>query len=250
MPEETKDAPVKGAEEAQAPPVPEVSASSAPESSAGPGIDAEALARQITESVQADLQKQLDDLVDARFKSGKDRRFAKVDEIYDWVKRSGGDPSKIESDLTISELRQRLEAVEKGGDGGASPVSAPQGKIQAETEELLKDIKDELGVEFSREELESLAGAKVYTNNAQWYAELSKAAVKKSKQGAVTPAATVGASGSVVAKSGDADAVAAELEKLLNSGEVHNPEIQKKIADLSARLAELEPMQRTGRAFG
>ena len=221
MPDETKDAPEVDVEGTTALPVPAVSTSSAPESSAGPGIDAEALARQIAGQVRAEIEKELDDRVDARFKSGKDRRFAKVDEIYDWVKRSGGDVTKIEGDLTISELRSRLEAVERGGDVGTSSSSGPQA-IQAETEDLLKSIRDELGVEFSREELESLSKSKVYTSNAAWYAELSKNAVKKSKQGSVTSAATVGVTGQV-ASTGDKsyDELAAELAKLKSEGSSH-----------------------------
>jgi len=243
MPKETTDAPVEGAEGTTALPVPDVSSSSAPVSSAGPGIDAEALAH-LADKVRADLKKELDDLVDARFKSGKDRRFAKVDEIYDWVKRAGGDPSKIEGDLTISELRQRLEAVEKGGDVGTSPAATPQGKIHAETEELLKDLKDELGVEFSREELESLSRSKVYTSNNAWYAELSKAAVKKAKQGGVGQSATVGVSGAPPAPQGE------EQEALLNEmndyyagkhGSLGLPQNSKRLKEIATRLNELDP---------
>jgi hypothetical protein len=143
------------------------------------------------------------------------------------------------------------------GDAGTSPKA----DIQAETTELLKDLKDELGVDFSREELESLSKSKVYTNNAAWYAEISKAAVKKSKQGAVTPAATVGTAG-VPAVTGDKsyDELAAELEKLKSEGTsrenmlrdggtAYKPETQKRIAELKARIDELEPPVSTG-AFG
>jgi hypothetical protein len=244
MPEETKDAPVVDDAGTEAPPVPAVSTSSAHESSAGPGIDAEALARQVAESVRAEIEKDLDDRVDARFKSGKDRRFAKVDEIYDWVKKSGGDVTKIEGDLTISELRSRLEAVEQGRDVGTSPATAPQGTIQAETEDLLKSIKDELGVDFTREELESLSKSKVFTSNAAWYAELSKSAVKKAKSGAVTPAATVGASGSVAATGDkDYDELAAELAQLQSQGS--SPENMKRRREILLEMgSEMKDVSR------
>lgn len=241
MPDETKDAPVADVVETPAPPVPEVSPSSPPESSAGQGLDAEALVGQVAEQVSAKLTAELDNLVDARFKSAKDKRFSKVDEIAEWVKKAGGDMKAIQGDLTINELRSRLEAIESGRDAG--PSSPPPQDIQAETAKLLDDLKGELGVDFTREELEQLAGSKAYSNNAQWYATLSSAAVKKAKSGGVTPAAVVGSSGTAPPVGDDQEALLNEMNSLYagDKGSLSLPKNKQRLKELSEKLNELSP---------
>ena len=158
MPDEVTDVSAEGAQELTAPPVPDISAGSTQGSSAQPGIDVSAIA----EAVISQLDPILADKVDARFKSGKDVRFSKVDEIYEWVKAAGGDVSKIQNELTVSELRSRLATLE--GDSGKSPTQAPQTKSLADkTADFLQKSEDELGVTLNRDELVALSDSRAFS---------------------------------------------------------------------------------------
>lgn len=111
--------------------MPDVPSGSSSESSSqqiGPDVGKEVLAR--LDAIEASVSDQaLDDRVDARVKSDKDRRFNRVtDEIHDLraiVEAAGGDFSKVEGDITINELQHRLSVLESGsgvapGGGGLS----------------------------------------------------------------------------------------------------------------------------------
>jgi hypothetical protein len=239
MPDEVKDVPAEGAQEPQAPPVPDISAGSEQGSSAQPGVDVSAIA----EAVISQLDPILADKVDARFKSGKDVRFSKVDEIYEWVKASGGDVAKIQNELTVSELRNRLAALE--GDSGKSPTQAPQEKSLADkTAEFLTKSEDELGVTLNREELAALSDSRAFTSEDQWYQAITTSLVKKAKSGVVTPAATVGTTGSVVPGSdNEQEALTAELTELYagTKGSLSLPHNSKRLKEISARLDEIAP---------
>jgi len=244
MPDEVKDVSAEGAQEPQVPPVPDISAGSEQESSAQPGVDVSAIA----EAVISQLDPILADKVDARFKSGKDTRFSKVDEIYEWVKASGGDVAKIQGELTISELRNRLAALE--GDSGKSPTQAPQTKsLSDKTADFLKESENELGVTLNREELTALSGSRAFTSETQWLQEITKALVKKAKSGVVTPAATVGSTGSVVPGSDDEqEALTSELTDMYagKKGSLSLPQNSKRLKEISARLDEIAPATQIG----
>lgn len=143
MTEETKDAPqVDVTEQQEAPPPAMPSVSSPAESSAEPGPDVSALVEAEVKKAISSLDQTLDDKVDSRFKSGKDRRFAKVDEIYEWVEASGGNVDAIKQDLQISELRETLQGLQSGpqGDVSASPPMDSEWTVaQAKTDIILKN---------------------------------------------------------------------------------------------------------------
>lgn len=147
MTENEMDALLEGAQEPAAAPLPVVPSGGSLEAGSEPsGPDVSAVVQALQAEV-AELRKQvskdaLDAAVDARFKSGKDKRLAKVDEIYEWVQASGGDPKKIEKDLQIRDLASRLEAVEGGSRGavGAAPeLDNDWSKAQAETDIILRN---------------------------------------------------------------------------------------------------------------
>ena len=142
MTEEVKDAQVADATEAAGQPAPAMpSAGSPAEGSAQKGPDVGAIVEAATRKVREDLEAVLDQKVDARFKSAKDRRFAKVEEIYQWVQAAGGNVDVIKSDLEISELRQQIAGLTSGqpGDVGASPaVDSDWTVAQAKTDIILR----------------------------------------------------------------------------------------------------------------
>lgn len=131
MTEDVKDVQptdVPGAAGTAMPDVPSGSSADVSSQQIGPDVGKEVLAR--LDAIEASVSDQaLDDRVDARVKSDKDRRFNRVtDEIHDLrsiVEASGGDFSKVEGDITINELQHRLSVLESGsgvapGGGGLS----------------------------------------------------------------------------------------------------------------------------------
>ncbi len=143
MTEETKYAPQVDVTEQEAAPQPAMPSESSPEeSSAQPGPDVSALVEAEVKKAISSLDQDLDDRVDARFKSGKDRRFAKVDEIYEWVEAAGGNKDVIKQDLQISELRETLQTMQSGPQGDVSaspPVDSEWTVAQAKTDIILKN---------------------------------------------------------------------------------------------------------------
>jgi hypothetical protein len=141
MTEDVKDAPVEDAPEAQEQPAPAMPSEGSPEESSAQPQDVSAIVEARVEEAISGLDTILDDKVDARFKSAKDKRYAKVEEIYDWVKEAGGDVSKIKTSLELADLREQLEAVQSGPseDAGTSPPLDSGWKVaQAKTDIILK----------------------------------------------------------------------------------------------------------------
>jgi len=234
MTEETMDAQLEGAEELKAPPMPEISAGSTDAGSAQPGIDADALVEKFIER----LDPILDERVDARFKSGKDVRFSKVDEIYDWVKASGGDPEKIRMSLERSAYEERLSALEarlQGGAGGAVPAQETQG--YRFSEDRAAEILSEAGVDWDNPEVVQWTG-RTFASETQAEAALKAAVAKGKKQESVGAGASAGPTGASVHPKGDTyEELAEELASLRGK---FDPESQNKRREIQSRMANLE----------
>jgi hypothetical protein len=141
MTEDVKDAPVVEAPEQQEQPAPAMPSEGSPEESSAQPQDVGAIVEAAVKEAISGLDSTLDNKVDARFKSGKDRRFAKVDEIFEWVKASGGNVEAIKQDLEISELRQAMETMQGGKTeavGTAPPLDSGWTVAQAKTDIILK----------------------------------------------------------------------------------------------------------------
>ena len=142
MTEDVKDAPVVDATEPKEQPAPAVPSEGLPkESSAQPGPDVSAIVEEATKQVKEAMKAELDGLVDARFKSGKDVRFSKVDEIYEWVKAAGGDVKPIKQDVEIAQLREDLRSVQSGPSehvGTSPPLDSSWTIAQAKTDTILQ----------------------------------------------------------------------------------------------------------------
>lgn len=205
---------------------------------------AEKLAPHLADSLRPEWQK--DD------QSVKDRRIAgltdDVDRLKSYIKQEGGDVDKAVREMQVDDmLAGRSESKVPGRTESGS--SGLQAAMQAVSTEILS------GAEIDFDDSEYVALTKQYagriTNAEDWRAVAQAFAdrrtTKAAKQAGVTDAATVGASGAVSAvSSDDAEEVAAELDGLLDGREVSKPETQKRIAELKARLEELEPTIITG----
>jgi hypothetical protein len=222
MPEETKDAVSQDAPEAKAPPTPEISGSSEQASSERTGTDAgsiEETLQSLTEQVKG-LEQKLPDLVDARFKSSKDKNIYQmrqdIDELRTIVEASGGDFSKVESQLERGALMRRLDEMEQqirsGGAGGTAAAQDAQSRLEQETAKFLSEKESELGIQLSDDELKSLASKKAYRTEADWYKELTTALVKKAK-GESIPVAAVAQPSTTGAGKISPDELVAQYEK-------------------------------------
>jgi hypothetical protein len=236
MTEEVKDDELEGAEEKPERPTPVISAGSAAEGSAQPGLDAEGFAKRLDDFEQK-LEK-LPDLVDARFKSGKDVRFSKVDEIYEWVKASGGDPEKIRMSLERSAYEDRLSKLEAqvlGGAGGSAPTRETQG--YRFSEDRTAEILNEAGVTWDNPEVVAWTG-RTFASDIQAEAALKAAVAKGKKQENVGAGASAGPTGSSAQPKGDTyEELAEELANLRGK---FDPESQKLRTEIQAKLAKLE----------
>jgi len=234
MTEELTDAQLEGAEETQELLTPAISAGSTDAGSAEPSFDASALVSQIVEQLEPVLDKK----VDARFKRAKDVRFSKVDEIYEWVKASGGDPEKIRMSLERSAYEDRLSKLEAqltGGVGSSTPAGGAQEKRFDANRAT--EILTEAGVDWDNPEVEAWT-KKTFTTEAQAEAALRNAITKGKKQSSIGPAASAGAAGGHVAPTGDSyDELAEQLANLRGK---FDPESQKQRREIQSKMANLE----------
>jgi len=228
MTEEEAGRQAEGEAEPQEVPTPAISADSAAAGSAEPSFDAEALADKMLEK----LVPVLDNKIDARFKSAKDKRFAKVEEILSAVKEAGDDPEKVRGRLEQADLYDRLDRIEAGMRSGGAVGTAPEPDIQSDTAEILQKA----GISFDDPDVAKWA-SKSFTSEAQALADLRAVVTKRAKQGNVTPSAAVGAAGRP-APEGDSYA---ELGKqLAGLRGKYDEESQKSRKEIQAKMAELE----------
>ena len=246
------DKPLESAAEPQEPDADATAAPSVPSLEQPPspfsGLDVETLAEKLAphlaESLRPEWQK--DD------QSVKDRRIAgltdDVARLKSYMTKSGGDVDKAVREMQIDDmLAGRSESKVPGRTESGS--SGLQAAMQAVSTEILS------GAEIDFEDPEYVALTKQYAgriNDAENWRAVAQAfadrrTTKTAKQEGVTSAATVGASGVASVASDDADTVAAELDGLLDGRQT--PATQKRIAELTARVEELEPTEQTG-VFG
>jgi hypothetical protein len=177
MTDNLKDAPVPGEQGAQEVPLPEGSGGSGGEGSASSGLDVDALVEKLGQVI--------DDKVDARFKSGKDKRFAKIDEI---IKKAGGDPERIRTDLELEEMRDKLEQMASGQGnigGTVAPKEAPKVDVEADrqkTTEYLAKVKEEYGTVPTHDELAEIISSNPGITLQQYFDKIEIAALKTARQ--------------------------------------------------------------------
>jgi hypothetical protein len=158
----------------------------------------------------------LDDKVDARFKSGKDRRFAKVDEIYQWVQAAGGNVEAIKSDLEISELREQIAGLQSGptGDAGTSPqLDSGWTVAQAKTDIILKSA----GIDTDDPEYNVLVEQYRGKVTSESWPDVVETFAKGRRGG--SPAAVVAEAGGSAPVSADQETIAERLVAATKTGD-------------------------------
>ena len=242
---DAQDEVLSDAEEIQAPPSPEPSDGS-PEAGS-PGIDPAEVEARLSARIDEKLSvlDNLPDMVDARFKSGKDVRYAKVEEIYDWVQAAGGDVSKIKTDIEISELRSQLAAFQGTGEAGGTAPSDPQ--PTRTNVAVSAEILGRYQIESDNPEYLQFVAHSPPQNSQSWELTLEGWAQKHTnkavKAGSITPAAAVGESGAAPSTTGQQEALTEELQDLFagKQGTLTEPEKHKRVKEISAELDKLSP---------
>jgi len=236
MTEQTTDDIVQGEGEALVPPTPTISAGSEQAGSEETGFDVEAF----EERFFSKLDEVLDDKVDARVKSIKDRRLnklAKIDEILAAVEASGGDPEKIRGKLETDEVLNRLEALEGAmrGAGGTASVDGAQmsGAKQKEFEARTAEILEEAGIPLDDPEVLELKKSPV-ASEGDWYRKITKLGVQRAKQAGITPSAAVGDKGRPSISKSDQELLD-EIEELQASPFENEALIVEKLAEARGR---------------
>jgi len=229
MTEDVKDAPSVDASEQQEPPVPVMPSEGSPKEGSAQPQDVSAIVEAQVKAAISSLDATLDNKVDARFKSGKDVRFSKVDEIYEWVKASGGNVEAIKQDIEIAQLREDLRAVQSGpsGDAGTSPqLDSGWTVAQAKTDIILKAAKiapddPEYGVLV--EQYRGKVTSKDWPDVVETFT--------KSRRGG-SPAAVVSDSGGSAPASADVEDLSARLMAATRTGDYLTVEkLQKELTE-------------------
>jgi hypothetical protein len=235
MTEQVKDALAGGALEAAEQPAPVVpSGGSQTSGSEQPSPDVvpivEALKAEIAELKKQVSQEALDARVDARFKSGKDKRFAKVDEIYAWVQKSGGNVERIKSDLEISDLREQLASMQgsRGAEGTAPAADSDWSVAQAKTDIILRGA----GIPADDPEYKRLVSSYQGRVKPKDWPEVVDSFAKGRKG---NPAVAIGETGGSSPHRSDPEQLAAQLYEATRTGAPNS-----KIEQLARELAEAQ----------
>ena len=225
MTEDVKDAPSVDASEQQEQPAPAMpSEGSPPEGSAQPQ-DVSAIVEAAVKEAISGLDTTLDNKVDARFKSGKDVRFSKVDEIYEWVKASGGNVEAIKQDIEIAQLREDLRTVQSGPTGDAGtivPLDSGWSLAEAQTSIILQDAgiaPDDSRYNALVEEYRGRISSKDWPDMVETFV--------KGRRGG-SPAAVVSDSGGSAPVSADQESIAERLMAATQTGDYATVEKLKK----------------------
>ena len=239
MTDEVMDAQDRGAEEEAGLPTPTISAGSGGAGSAQSGFDVEALAEKLLEK----LEPVIDNKVDARYKSGKDVRFNKVDEIYEWVKASGGDPDKIRGALAESSYANRLEKLEAALASGGAVGTATNRGAEA-LEKVATEILSKAGIKFGDPIVGEWSG-KEFASEEEAIQALATSVTKRVRQGDVSQAASSSSGSTSANVEGETyESLAQELAgmrgKFDEKTNKRRAEIQEKMGELESGLSFVE----------
>jgi len=226
MTEKVKDAPAVDAPEQQESPAPAMPSAGLPaESSAQKGPDVSALIEAEVERRISALDATLDARVDARFKSAKDKRLAKVEEIYNWVKEAGGDVDKIKTSLELSDMREQLASM-RGSPveavGAAPQLDSKWTVAQAKTDIILKSAgiaPDDAEYGLLVEQYQGKVSSEAWPDVVNTFA--------KTRRGG-SPAAVVAESGGNAPVSADQESIAERLMAATRKGDYNTVEKLKK----------------------
>lgn len=173
-----------------------------PGEASAPTFDSDALASATAEKLRPMIQEE----VSRSFQSGKDRRFADVELISQYLQNAGGDVAKAARDMKLDEIYESLNS--DGAAGTATQGSeSSNAYMEARTEQLLAGA----GMTFEDPDYKMLQAQYEgrITDPEQWISVVEgftgQRQTKKAKQENIPGAAAASETGTVVAAEGDED---------------------------------------------
>lgn len=133
--------------------------------------------------------------IDKRFQSAKDKRLANLDKLggvdellklKDYIKQQGGDVDKGVREYQIDQLLNQ-PAQQSSPAPAASRSTVDPASVQKRTAEILNDA----GIAYDDPEYVALAGKKNYTSPDDFYHDVARFALRRSKQQTQPGAATL-----------------------------------------------------------
>jgi hypothetical protein len=212
--------------ESQAAPLPTISEPSGDEQPSAATVDAEALVDQLSEKVLA----KLDEAIDRRLQSTKDKRLSALDGLdpealrrFNAYVKKFGDEGEAVRQMQIDHLIESQSSPAR--DRGRSPVAEAR-----DTNVILAEVKNDLGVEIAPDDPELVELAKKsYTSWDAWSKAVTKMGARRLKQ-ATAPVSVVAETPQTAASGNSVAAAQQKLDRVL--------------ADQTARPAAIEAAMR------
>lgn len=236
MTESAQDALPVVEREPEGSPIPEVSGGSPEAGSATTGPDASALESKLA-ALEEKLEK-LPDLIDARVKSTKDKRFQDLEKVKQYLDEAKGDAKLAARNMLLDQMMEEGKEparVQAGASGKATGED-----IEGKTAKFLNDLRDESGVDLSDEEVAQIWQGKRYTNLDDAFKDARRAAFKKAKGEKIGAGATVTEQATPV-KPESEEGLSQELADILTGkhGSATSEENQKRRKEIRAQLAAM-----------
>ena len=209
-------------------PTPVVTSENSSDSQPSKGtFDAESFRKQIVEVLTTELPKAVSSLKDRRF-DNLDKSLSDVHQIKAYLDAAGGDVQRAAREIAVDRLIQSASPESSGRDNGQER----QSRLQQKATDILSDAEiapnDPLVTDWA---------AKTYASEADAVHALTRAVVKRGKQGRTVPgsAVIVEGGGQVSQPPGDVDELTNKLNRAIASG--NTSAISKADAELTEAIA-------------
>lgn len=219
-------------QESKAPPVPEISEPSGDERPSAAAVDADTLADQLTERVMS----KLDEVIDRRLQSTKDKRLSALDGLdpealrrFNQYVKKFGDENEAVRQMQIDHLISKSSAA---GDLARSP------KVETrDTSVILAEVKSDLGVEIAPDDPDLIALAKKsYASWDAWQTAVVKLGARKAKQ-ASAPTSVVAETPPKPPSGGSLEAAQDKLARLQANPKTTSADLQAAFAEVREALS-------------
>ena len=219
--------------ESVAAPLPKISDVSGVEPASVSTVDAEALDERVAQRVLA----KLDEVIDRRLQSTKDKRFATLEGLDpDALKRFNSYVKKFgDEDEAIRQMRVDTLITQSSpkADQGRSPTLETKS-----TEAILAEVKADFGIELAPNDPELVEAAKkTYSSWDAWEKTVSKIGARRLKQGTVSATAVVAETQQKPPTGGSIEAAQEKLVRLQANLKTRPAEIEKAMTELQEAMS-------------
>jgi hypothetical protein len=218
--------------ELKAPPVPEISEPSGDERPSAAAVDADTLAARVA----AQVLEQLDQTIDRKMQSTKDKRLSALDGLdVASLKRFAALAKEVGEDKAIREL-----AIDKLIERQASPAGDPGRSPKVETRDtsvILAEVKNDLGVEIAPDDPDLISLAKKsYSSWDAWQTAVVKLGARKAKQ-ANAPTSVVAETPQKPPSGGSLEAAQEKLARLQANPKTTSADLQSAFSEVREALS-------------